>query len=43
MMIKLYERFHQKFTRLIDCQPIFTNKLVEKSGFKVNDNIELTM
>ncbi|MBI9047584.1 MAG: methyltransferase domain-containing protein [Anaerolineaceae bacterium] len=37
MGVKLYEWFHERFPRLVDCRPIYVLPLIEEAGFQVRE------
>ncbi|MCJ7813342.1 methyltransferase domain-containing protein [bacterium] len=41
--IKVYEWIHQRFSKYIDCRPIFVQRVLEESGLQIIDKIKLSM
>jgi ubiquinone/menaquinone biosynthesis C-methylase UbiE len=41
--VKVYEWFHLRFPKIIDCRPISVCQALEKSGFKVTQDVEKTL
>jgi len=42
-MLGLYEFFHRRFPRYVDCRPIMASKMLEQAGFHIKDAIEMSM
>jgi demethylmenaquinone methyltransferase/2-methoxy-6-polyprenyl-1,4-benzoquinol methylase len=42
-MLGLYEWFHRKFPKYVDCRPILAPKILEQAGFYIKDAIEMSM
>jgi len=42
-MRKLYEWGHRKLPKLLDCRPIFVQKLLEDTGFQILDATQMSM
>jgi len=42
-MLGLYEFFHKRFPKYVDCRPIFASKTLEKTGFRIQDAVEMSM
>ena len=42
-MLGLYEFFHRRFPRYIDCRPIIASKMLEQAGFRTQDVTEMSM
>lgn len=43
IMVKLYEWFHKKLPRQVDCRPIYTRELLEKEGFPIVEEIQKSL
>ena len=43
IMVKLYEWFHRRFPSFVDCRPIFVQKALEGTGFRIQDASEMPM
>jgi len=43
VMVKLYEWFHRRFPSFVDCRPIFVQKALEGTGFRIQDASEMPM
>ncbi|MDH5717518.1 MAG: class I SAM-dependent methyltransferase [Spirochaetia bacterium] len=41
-MQKIYMKIHNTFPQYIDCQPIFTEKLLSSAGFQITKSLRLT-
>lgn len=42
-MVKLYEWFHKKLPRQVDCRPIYTRELLENVGFSISEEIHRSL
>ena len=43
LLMRLYEWVHKKFTKYVDCRPIFVKKALEGVGFQIFDETEMSM
>jgi demethylmenaquinone methyltransferase/2-methoxy-6-polyprenyl-1,4-benzoquinol methylase len=39
LMVRMYEWFHEKFTKFVDCRPIYVCQSLEEAGF-INSKVE---
>jgi demethylmenaquinone methyltransferase/2-methoxy-6-polyprenyl-1,4-benzoquinol methylase len=43
LVIRLYEWAHDKFTKYVDCRPIYVQKALEEAGFQTGSTLETSM
>lgn len=43
LMVRIYEWFHEKFTKYVDCRPIYVRQSLEEAGFITSKVEEMVM
>jgi ubiquinone/menaquinone biosynthesis C-methylase UbiE len=43
LAVRLYEWMHRKFPRLVDCRPIYVERVLASAGFTVVEAVEMSM
>ncbi len=43
IVVKLYEWFHNRFPKYVDCRPIYVHEALEKADFKIQKTLEMSM
>ena len=41
--VRIYEWFHQKTPKIVDCRPIYAKESLESAGFKISSSQEMKM
>lgn len=43
LVVRLYEWLHDKFTKYVDCRPIYVQKALEEAGFQIVNLTEMSL
>jgi len=43
LMVRIYEWAHEKFTKYVDCRPIYVQEVLESAGFETRSATSMTM